>query len=172
MAMTTLTTLCIAALVWLPQTPAPARDQPALDTTYACDTDRARALVVAFAGDAGVVEVGCQAPSDGVGARNAQLAALVDAARSRAGAVRLRKTCNTIEGDPIVHYLTAVEGEITLVTDSRGDRFGPKQVCSARVARVELGYVDEASGRFVPGAEGAPDGTRLVVRCMPQDWTF
>ena len=170
MSMTIL--LCILALVVAPQTPAPAADRAPLDTTYTCDTDRAKALARALAADASVVEVGCQAPADGVAARNAMLAKLVDAARSRTGAVSLRKTCTTIEGDPIVHYLTVVDGEITLVTDSTADRFGPRQVCAARVARVELGWIDEARASFVAGVEGAPAGARYVVRCLPQDWTF
>lgn len=172
MAMTTLTTLLIAALVCLPQTPAPGMDRPAGDTAYTCDTDLARSLARNLAGDATVVEVGCQVPADGVEARNEMLKQFVGTAAARTGAMRLRKTCTTVEGDPIVHYLTAVDGEITLVTDSTADQFGPKQVCSARVARVEIGHVDEQTGQFVPGLGKVPPGKPCAVRCLPQDWTF
>jgi hypothetical protein len=171
--MTILTTLCIAALVWLPQTPKPGKDRPAADTAYTCDTDRARSLARDLAADTSVTEVGCQASGDGVEAHNKLLEAfLFSTATGRMGALRLRKTCSTVEGDPIVHYLMLVDGEITLVTDSTADRFGPKQVCSARVARVEIGHVDETTGQFVSGIDRVPPGKPCVLRCLPQDWTF
>jgi hypothetical protein len=161
--------LCLVLLAL----PVPAQSPYA----YTCDSEAALTLADSLAKDAAVEQLDCAATGERLAAQNRVLERFAAVAASRQGAMRLRKVCPTVEGDPIVHYLVVADGEVLFVTDSRADRFGPKRVCGARVASVELGYLVEQEGleggpRFVRGVAGAPEGARFILRCAPHDWDF
>ncbi len=178
--MTIFAKTCLLIALAVAQAPVGApsvREKKPANTAYLCDTDAARALVGDLAGDASVVEVGCAASGDELRARNELLARFVEVARSGSGTFRLKKTCTTIEGDPIVRYLVVDDGSITLATDSTADKFGPKQVCRAGVDQVELGYFDpktaDASGpRYFQVTPDSPADATYLIRCYPQEWDF
>lgn len=178
--MTILAKTCLLLALAVAQAPvgAPAvREKKPANTAYLCDTDAARALVGDLARDASVAEVGCAVSGDELRAHNELLARFVEVARSGEGSLRLKKTCSTIEGDPIVRYLVVENGSITLATDSTADKFGPQQACRAGVEQVDLGYLDaktaDASGmRFLQVTPDAPADATYVIRCYPQEWDF
>jgi hypothetical protein len=172
--------LLLVALLATAQAPMGAPQTPGradASLAYTCDTEAARTLVDALARDASVSKVDCVPAPDEVAARNELLARFVEVARSGKGRMAVAKTCATVEGDPLVRYLVADNGEVRLATDSRADRFGPKQVCSARAASVEIGFLDAKNPgpdgpRFVTDLAAAPPGTAYVLRVMPQAWDF
>ena len=157
-----------------PRAAEPRAADPA--PTYSCDTEEIRALARELSQDASVAEVGCAESAEQTREHNDLLKRFVRVAQLREGSLRIEKTCSTVEGDPIVQYLIAEGGAVTLVTDSTADRYGPRQVCRARIESVELGYLDEQEGdggpRFVPVAGNARADRQYVVRCLPQEWYF
>jgi hypothetical protein len=160
----------LVVIVALLQAPPSRAD---VNLAYTCDTEASRTLVDSLARDAAGSKLDCAASAE----HNAVLERFVEVARSGKGRMVLAKTCQTVEGDPLMRYLVVDNGEVRLATDSRADAHGPKQVCSARASSVEIGFFDATNPgpegpRFVTDLKAAPAGTAYVLRVMPQAWDF
>ena len=106
---------------------------------------------------------------------NAVKLALYHAVVSGKGAIKAKKDCATIEGDPLPIYATAKRGKITITRDYSQDRFMSFKGFiklfggnSYSTRKVEIGYLDQ--GKFIPLSTIAPKDRRLFLRLKGQEY--
>jgi hypothetical protein len=89
---------------------------------------------------------------------------------------KLKKTCVTVEGDPIYSYLTVEKGKAQFFIDSSQDDFGPKRVYAYQCSQLEIGiyFNDLKAGRMVfqkiENSEGKD--RQIVLRCLADSKEF
>jgi hypothetical protein len=169
------TPMRMTAIIFLWALPTIAAAQAGGSGAYECNAQQIQALADELAGDASAGKTACSVPDARLAEHNDLIRRFVEVASAGKGAFSVQKTCLTVEGDPILKYIVTRDGELLLVTDSRRDTHGPRDVCAGRVDRVELGYLApdaEGGSRFVALGPGASPEGPLVVRCLPQDVYF
>lgn len=83
---------------------------------------------------------------------------------------KLKKSCGTVEGDPIFSYLTVEKGKASIFIDTSQDDFGPQRVYSYQCGELDIGiyFNDLKQGRMVfqkiDGSEIKDQ--QIVLRCM------
>lgn len=83
---------------------------------------------------------------------------------------KLKKSCGTIEGDPITSYLTVEKGKARVFIDASQDKFGPKRVYAYQCSALDIGiyFNDLKAGTMVFQKidAGAGKDQKLVLRCL------
>lgn len=83
---------------------------------------------------------------------------------------KLKKSCGTIEGDPIFSYLTVEKGKASIIIDTSWDKFGPKRVYSYQCSELDIGtyFNDLKTGRmfFQKARTDEVRDERATLRCI------
>ena len=89
---------------------------------------------------------------------------------------KLKKTCSTIEGDPIYSYLMVEDGKASVVIDTSEDPFGAKRVFSYRCDDLAVGryFHDEKARKFVfeRVETGQLKDWQFILRCSAGEREF
>ncbi len=84
--------------------------------------------------------------------------------------IKLKKTCGTIEGDPVFSYLTVEKGKASIFIDTSQDDFGPQRVYSYQCVEFEIGiyFNDLKQGKMVFQAIADADfkNGQTALRCL------
>lgn len=94
---------------------------------------------------------------------NAVKQLLYSVAGSGRGVFKAKKTCVTVEGDPVTEYMIVVSGKIRVIHDASQDRFGGMDVYSYDVNNIQLGYYDKDM-KFLPLVGKAPKDKELFIQ--------
>jgi Domain of unknown function (DUF4362) len=90
--------------------------------------------------------------------------------------LKLKKTCGTIEGDPIFSYLTIEKGKAQFFIDTSQDDFGQKRVYSYQCSKLDIGiyFNDLKVGRMVfEKIESSEEKDhQIVLRCLADSKEF
>jgi hypothetical protein len=83
---------------------------------------------------------------------------------------KLKKTCGTVEGDPIYSYLTVEKGKAKVFIDTSQDDFGPKRVYAYECSELDIGiyFNDLKAGKMVfQKIENSEEKDhQMVLRCL------
>jgi len=89
---------------------------------------------------------------------------------------KLKKSCGTVEGDPIFSYLTVEKGKAQFFIDTSQDDFGPKRVYSYECSQLEIGiyFNDLKAGKMVFQKIESSEGKdyQIVLRCLADSKDF
>jgi len=94
---------------------------------------------------------------------NAVKQLLYSVADSGRGVFKAKKTCITVEGDPVTEYMIVVSGKIRVIHDASQDRFGGMDVHSYDVNNIQLGYYDKDM-KFLPLLGKASKDKELFIQ--------
>lgn len=115
-------------------------------------------------------QIGCQrrptAKTDGEGRRHKAFEAFL----RQEGKIKIKQICGTIEGDPILSYLTVERGKASIVVDGSEDKFGPGRVSTYECDKLEIGryFNDLKLGRMVFEKIDSTHvtGQEIALRCL------
>lgn len=83
---------------------------------------------------------------------------------------KLKKSCGTVEGDPIFSYLTVEKGKAKFFIDTSQDDFGPRRVYAYECSQFDIGiyFNDLKAGRMVFQKIESSEGKdrQTVLRCL------
>jgi len=89
---------------------------------------------------------------------------------------KLKKTCGTVEGDPIYSYLTVEKGKAQFFIDTSQDYFGPRRVYAYPCSQLDIGiyFNDLKAGKMVfQKMENSEEKDRqIVLRCLVDSKEF
>jgi hypothetical protein len=94
---------------------------------------------------------------------NAVKQLLYSVAGSGRGVFKAKKTCITVEGDPVTEYMIVVSGKIRVIHDASQDRFGGMDVHSYDVNNIQIGYYDKDMN-FLPLVGKSPKDKELFIQ--------
>ena len=86
--------------------------------------------------------------------------------------IKLKKTCETIEGDRVFSYLTVENDKASIMVDASQDEFGPPRVYSHKCEEFDFGvYFNDLKTRrmvFQIGGETKVENGYAALRCMSE----
>lgn len=86
---------------------------------------------------------------------------------------KLKRTCHTIEGDPIFSYLIIKDGKASVVVDTTEDKFGSKQFFRYQCGRLAIGkyfYDENARKRIFEEIKDGDKKDRIIVlQCVAEE---
>ena len=89
---------------------------------------------------------------------------------------KIKRTCYTLEGDPVFSYLTIKDGKASVVIDTTQDPFGSKQVFSYQCSKLILAkYTEDLEARKKTFEEIEPAAIKeqmIVLQCRTESKEF
>ena len=120
--------------------------------------------------DQDFLQIGCERRQTVKGADMDLRLKALEAFKEERQKSKLKKSCGTIEGDPIFSYLKVEKGKASIFIDTSQDDFGPKRVYSYQCSELEIGiyFNDLKQGKMVFQKIDSSQikDQKIVLRCV------